>query len=170
LLSGKAILNYICTWRHGSLQVHPLVGGSLGELGGQANLCCSSSGVAILLHPSRPSTSSLTRFPELCLMVGYKDPHLHWSVASQTWIPIVWWLVTFCCKLITKLLKCKLHKTLALLWVLPKVVSPLKYSRGGWTEETRYSGNAFKALVMLDLSLVGLSITGCELPSVFSLP
>lgn len=65
-----------------------------------------------------------------------------------------------------KLLKLKIHKTLALLL---KVVSPLKYSRGGWNEETRYSRDASKALVMLELSLVALSITSYELPSVFSL-
>ena len=54
--------------------------------------------------------------------------------------------------------------------MLLKVVSPLNYSRGGWTEETRYSGDASKALVMLELSLGALSITGYEMPSVFSVP
>jgi hypothetical protein len=57
---------------------------SLRVLGGQASLCCSSSGVAVPLCFSSPSANSPTRFHELSLMVGCKHPHLHWSVAGQT--------------------------------------------------------------------------------------
>ena len=50
---------------HLSLYTAWLVVWSLGELGGQGSLCCSSNGVAIPLHSSSPSASSSIRFPEL---------------------------------------------------------------------------------------------------------
>jgi len=78
MMPGKAILCYICIWSHGSLQVNSLVGGlDSGELGGQASLCCSSSGLAIPLLSSSPSTSSSPGSLSSSLMVGSKHPHLH---------------------------------------------------------------------------------------------
>jgi hypothetical protein len=56
----------------------------LGELGGQANQCCSSNGVAFPLWDSSPSASFHTRLPEFSLMVGSKHMPLLWSVAGGT--------------------------------------------------------------------------------------
>ena len=53
------------------------------ELGGHDSLCCSSNGVAITLYSSSLSVNSLTRFSELCLMLGSQLPHLHLSIADQ---------------------------------------------------------------------------------------
>jgi hypothetical protein len=54
---------------------------SLGELGGQVSLCCSSNGLTTPLCSPSPSASSRSRFPELSLMVDSKHPHLHWPVS-----------------------------------------------------------------------------------------
>ena len=62
LLSGKAILCYICIWSHGSLQVHSLVGDlDSGRTEWLGNLCCSSNGVTIpICSPSPPPPGSLS--------------------------------------------------------------------------------------------------------------
>ena len=52
-------------------------------LGGLASLYYFY-GVAIHLHSSRPSASSLNVVSELSLKVGPKHPHLHWSGADRT--------------------------------------------------------------------------------------
>ena len=85
MLSGKAILCYICIWSHGSLQVHSLVGGlDSGRTGWSGLPMLFLQWVAISLYSSSPSTNSPSRFPELSLMGGSKHPHLHWSVAGWT--------------------------------------------------------------------------------------
>ena len=65
-----------------SLYTPWLVVKSLGALGGPANWR-SLYGVSIPCS-SRSSARFPTRVPELSLMVGFKHPHLHWSVAGQT--------------------------------------------------------------------------------------
>jgi hypothetical protein len=85
LLSGKAILCYICIWSQGSLPVHSLVGVLVsGRTGWSGQSTLFSQWVAIPVYSSSPSASSSSRFSELSLTVGSMHPHLHWSVPRQT--------------------------------------------------------------------------------------
>ena len=85
LLSGKGILCYKYIWSHGSHQVHLLIGSLVS---GRTGWSCQPMLFFQLVcnpHPLfQSSASSLTRLPELSLMVGYKQPDLPWSVAGRT--------------------------------------------------------------------------------------
>jgi hypothetical protein len=77
----KSILWYICSWRHGSFHVYPLISGLVpGVLGVLVNLyCCSSYGVANTFNSLGTFSSSFTGDPVLSPMDGCEHPLLYLS-------------------------------------------------------------------------------------------
>jgi hypothetical protein len=89
LMPDKAILCYICNWRHGSPHAYSLIGGLFPGSSGESGwliLLFFLWGCKPLQHLS-PSPNSSTGVSVLSLMVGCKHPHLYWSGLLETAIP-----------------------------------------------------------------------------------
>ena len=85
-MPNKAILCYICSWSHVSLNVYSLVGGLVpGSSGGSGWLILLNISM-VLQTPSAHSVLPLTHplgVPVLSLMVGCKHQHMYWSGSGK---------------------------------------------------------------------------------------
>jgi hypothetical protein len=78
LMPDKAILCYICSWRHGPIHVYSLLGGLVPGIfeGGLVGwYCCSFCGVANPFSSFSPSPNSSTGVPTLSLLLIHSFPN-----------------------------------------------------------------------------------------------